>query len=371
MRMETDRQSLDPNLASLSSLRKSNNDICITQFYPAWSLHALLRFCNFSYECNNSDINTSLGMALPHLQDGQYAYSLRMALEHIESRRQLLDEPSLSSMKSVAMVTNTSDSSESLEKVELQAEIITPPSSSNPNSNKYKASIETSPDMVMASHIDHITNIYNQYSKLSKNNIKDFYKSTTWIANLFIMGWVQLSYSLFRNDNDYVLSLTEKYEPYPNSTADELFNRLKEAYSELAARLEKYSGSLFKISKKKDKDTPKTTNTVNARRISDALLFGHLAIGLCNEEISVIIEKHPALMSFFTTICNMHVLILYNNRNNDSYIGKEYFSDPIISNKSKVLSWHTATNQILNNKFLTLSKCKKGNSNTHYINVLK
>ena len=86
--METDRQSLDPNLASLSSLRKSNNDICITQFYPAWSLHALLRFCNFSYECNNSDINTSLGMALPHLQDGHFIYSLRMALEHLENRRQ-------------------------------------------------------------------------------------------------------------------------------------------------------------------------------------------------------------------------------------------------------------------------------------------
>jgi hypothetical protein len=239
-----------------------------------------------------------------------------MALEHIENRRQQLDEPiSSSETESIKPTTvSSSDKSESQaisepfeDKTSSQTQ--PPPSSSsslsNPKSNKYKANIETSPDMVMASHIDHITHIYNQYSKLSKSNIKDFYKSTTWIANLFIMGWVQISYSLFRNDNDHVLSISEKYEPYPNSTKAELFDRLKVAYSELAARLEKYSGSLFKIPKKKDvKDTPKAN--IVTRRISDALLFGHLAIGLCNEDISVIIEKHPALMSFFTTICNIH-----------------------------------------------------------------
>lgn len=306
--MDLERQGLEPKLASLSSLRQSNNDICVTQFYPAWSLHALLRFCNFSYECSNCDINTALGMALPHLQDGQFAFSLRMALEHVENRRQQLDEPILlteaeSTKATMILPSHPSDKLE-VETVSAEVSSQTQPSSSSTNnkSNKYKANIETSPDMVMASHIDHITHIYNQYSKLSKGNIKDFYKSTTWIANLFIMGWVQISYSLFRNDNDHVLSITKKYEPYPNSTKAELFDRLKVAYSELAARLEKYSGSLFKIPKKKDiKDTSKAN--IVTRRISDALLFGHLATGLCNEDISIIIEKHPALMSFFTTIC--------------------------------------------------------------------
>ena len=62
--MDLDRQGLEPKLVSLSLLRRIKNDICITQFYPAWSLHALLRFCNISYECSNCDINTSLGMIL-------------------------------------------------------------------------------------------------------------------------------------------------------------------------------------------------------------------------------------------------------------------------------------------------------------------
>lgn len=53
--MDTERKSL------LVPLTSRSNDVCITQFYPAWSLHALLRFCDFSYECSNNDINTSLG----------------------------------------------------------------------------------------------------------------------------------------------------------------------------------------------------------------------------------------------------------------------------------------------------------------------
>jgi hypothetical protein len=224
-----------------------------------------------------------------------------MALEHLENRRQQFDEPSSiqQELPQNLLLSSKTIETETIVEEKLPSQPLS--SKLSTSSNRYKANIETSPDIVMASHIDHITNIYNQYNKLSDNNVKDFYKSTTWIANLFITGWLRISYSLFRNDNDFILSITEKYEPYPDSTKEELLNRLQEAYSELAARLEKYSGSLFKISKKKD--TQKSNSNNNNRRISDALLFGHLATGLCNEEICVMIEKHPALMSFFNSIC--------------------------------------------------------------------
>ena len=102
-------------------------------------------------------------MALPHLQDGHYVYSLRMALEHLENRRQQLDEPpSMQQEEEPSSTTATIITTETIVGEKLPSKS----SKLSTSSNKYKSSIETSPDIVMASHIDHITNIYNQYNKL-------------------------------------------------------------------------------------------------------------------------------------------------------------------------------------------------------------
>lgn len=61
--------------------------IRLLQFKPAWALHCFLRFKNLPYLSENTGTKESLGIRLPLLIDGNYAFAERLAIEHLSKDR--------------------------------------------------------------------------------------------------------------------------------------------------------------------------------------------------------------------------------------------------------------------------------------------
>lgn len=62
--------------------------IRLLQFKPAWALHCFLRFKDLPYLSENAGTRESLGLRLPILIDGNYAFAERLAIEHLSKDRQ-------------------------------------------------------------------------------------------------------------------------------------------------------------------------------------------------------------------------------------------------------------------------------------------
>jgi hypothetical protein len=64
-----------------------NIHIRLLQFKPAWALHCFLRFKDLPYLSENAGSKESLGLRLPLLIDGNYAFAERLAIEHLSKDR--------------------------------------------------------------------------------------------------------------------------------------------------------------------------------------------------------------------------------------------------------------------------------------------
>jgi hypothetical protein len=64
-----------------------NIHIRLLQFKPAWALHCFLRFKDLPYLSENAGTKESLGLRLPLLIDGNYAFAERLAIEHLSKDR--------------------------------------------------------------------------------------------------------------------------------------------------------------------------------------------------------------------------------------------------------------------------------------------
>lgn len=72
---------------SVGTADTKNIHIRLLQFKPAWALHCFLRFKDLPYLSENAGTKESLGLRLPLLIDGNYAFAERLAIEHLSKDR--------------------------------------------------------------------------------------------------------------------------------------------------------------------------------------------------------------------------------------------------------------------------------------------
>lgn len=193
-----------PNSNQIPTISFSHNSrIRIIQFQPAWSLHALLRFHNLPYTCENSIQPISLGNQLPCLLDGKYLLPNNIALEHLQYGR---------------IIRN--DKSFILQDIKKK------------NSN----------DVIMGNYIQNsIVKNFHYLKKSSGLERKELVKSTSFLIRWPLLIWKDLHNSLFGESNGEINNL----EINNNLKENELLMLLKESYIEFDEILKINEGFLI------------------------------------------------------------------------------------------------------------------------------
>lgn len=114
-----------------------------------------------------------------------------------------------------------------------------------------------------------------------------------------------------------------RFDFLPGASEDELLNHLKLQYKQLDAALlgreNEAVSSLISITKNSFMEAQRVSSTeaVTKRGQADAVLFGHIAEVLCNENLSPILLKYPALMRFFENVCSTFFAVPFNAKDSD------------------------------------------------------
>jgi hypothetical protein len=193
-----------PNSNQIPTISFSHNSrIRIIQFQPAWSLHALLRFHNLPYTCENSIQPISLGNQLPCLLDGKYLLPNDIALEHLQYGR-----------------------------------IIRNDKSCIPQDKK----INNTNDVIMGNYIENsIVKNFNHLKKSSGLDRKELLRSTSFLISWPLLIWKDLHNSIFGESNGDINNL----ELYKKLKENELLILLKESYIEFDEILKINEGFLL------------------------------------------------------------------------------------------------------------------------------
>ena len=284
--------------------------IRLLQHRPAWRLHALLRFTNTPYDCENCELPYAMGQQLPLLIDGNFVFTERLAMEHISCGR----TTQIYSLVDTSIENNITNDDEILRR-------------SNTSTPLINALSDISICSFLENNLAEVTYKIKRASDTSgRDSVKSLKALNRYIYDfsngsnrngIFSMIFAKINFYRFEEDR-----FREGTYSYYSNDKLVLEKRIQDIYKLLSDRLVSNGGETLSESKQFS--------------IAEATLFGHLAEVLSDPKLNQRVISHTVLMSFFRRIC------------------ERFFLQP----EQPVSSWVCAAKELAMNSFLNNNTSK-------------
>ena len=301
--MATDGISVAAKAAVYPSIAAAGR-IRLIQHRPAWRLHALLRFTNTPYDCENCELPYAMGQQLPLLIDGSFVFTERLAMEHI-ARGRIPQKFSLTLLDSTSIIVNDEHAIIDIhERTSLVNELNVISMSSFIDNNLAEVTYKLKCNLDSSGRGD---------VKGLQGLTRHIYDFSNGSSSQGIFSMIFTKSSFFRSQQDRFRQGSYSY--YSN---DKLLleKTMQEIYKMLSARLILNGGETLSGSKHFG--------------VAEAALFAHLAEVLSHPQLNQQAMNQTVLMEFFRGICN------------------NFFLQP----KLTIISWACVVNEIARNNYL-------------------